>query len=123
MSSFAEKTLDFDITIEHEVSELGYIKNELHDVKNGKQKEQDKNDPLENLKTQVSNGVSINLAKIARYQRLLSSKEHRNFSVVAITESRMVGFAILESALIVAFAFGQIYVIKNFFSKEGRRRV
>jgi hypothetical protein len=78
---------------------------------------------VKQLSDLVTNELSEKIQDVMREQRQIRTNEHRNYSVVRSTESRIVWFAILESIAIVGLAIAQVYVIQTFFAKSGRLRV
>jgi hypothetical protein len=125
MSTFVEKLVDFDISVEHELQSNSYFKSELEKsvgkTKGSKSTETD--EAIQKLKVFAQNNMFSAVSNIQRQQRLIKTNEHRNNSVVATTESRIVWFAIFESICMGAMGAVQIYIIKNFFSKSVRTRV
>jgi hypothetical protein len=126
MSTFTEKVIDFDITVEHDVHPIGYIKSELVKAvgKTVEAKQEGiKKTPMQDLLSMTSNQLVNSVAAISRQQRVLRTKEHRNTSIIGSTESRIVWFALLESLLVAALSVAQVYMIRTFFAKSGRTRV
>ncbi|KAI8891698.1 emp24/gp25L/p24 family/GOLD-domain-containing protein [Globomyces pollinis-pini] len=111
MSTFAEKLIDFDLTIEHEVNPAAYHQSEIEESV-----------AMEKLQ-QETLALSSSLSSVARMQRVIRTKEHRNKSTIKDTEGRLFWFAIIESLVMVAMAAIQVYAIQSFFSKSGRTRV
>ncbi|CAG8521120.1 2274_t:CDS:2 [Ambispora leptoticha] len=110
MSTFAEKLVDFEITIENEP------RAELPPSK-GVTPEQTNN--MEESLIRLSGSLST----IARAQKYFRTRENRNFSTVKSTENRIFWFALLESALIVGMAALQVFVVRTFFSTTKRGHV
>ncbi|CAG8435573.1 3696_t:CDS:2 [Ambispora gerdemannii] len=110
MSTFAEKIVDFEITIENEP------RAELPPSK-GVTPEQTSN--MEESLIRLSGSLST----IARSQKYFRTRENRNFSTVKSTENRIFWFALLESTLIVGMAALQVFVVRTFFSTTKRGNV
>lgn len=130
MSTFAEKLMDFDITVQHEV-DAGYVKSDL-ETKVGSiaKKPADKLgklDPIiqggiDHLKARISQGNSL-LGYITRAQRNTRTNEHRNVATLKDAELRIFWFAFLECVGMIGMAVLQVYIIQSFFSKSVRTRV
>jgi hypothetical protein len=123
MSTFEEKLIDFDISIEHELrstfekSELELAIGKLNEKKDTKSKS------IQGLKGLLAGPLTAAISEFMHEQRNVRSNEHRNVSVVKRTESRIIWFAVLECIAIVGLAVGQVFVIQTFFSKSARTRV
>jgi len=100
MSTWADKLLDFEISIENEQAN--------NDDKDKPAKVTDIEESLSRIASSVT--------KIVRKQKYLRTRENRNFATVISTESRIFWFASLESCAIVIMACLQISVVKSFFS-------
>ncbi|KAI9490884.1 emp24/gp25L/p24 family/GOLD-domain-containing protein [Zychaea mexicana] len=111
MSTFAEKLVDFEITLEHEVRP-NYQKTSSSAASQAPE-------PLSNMEESLFR-LSGSLTSVARTQKYFRTRENRNSSTVISTESRIFWFALLESAAIIVMAFLQVFVVRNFFSvKKG----
>ncbi|RCH90647.1 hypothetical protein CU097_004075 [Rhizopus azygosporus] len=109
MSTFAEKLIDFEILVEHEV------RPEFQKDASGKEQPQTLTEMEETIFR-----LSGDLTNIARTQRYFRTRENRNAATVVSTESRMFWFSLLESLAIVSMAVLQTLVIKSFFNvKKG----
>ncbi|KAG0271147.1 hypothetical protein BGZ95_001091 [Linnemannia exigua] len=113
MSTFAEKVVDFDITVEHEKRAAQL---EAKEKGTGPQAHADAMD--ESLFR-----LTGELARIDRMQKHFRTRENRNFSTVISTESRIFWFSLTESAMIVGMAMVQVYVVRTFFSGSRRTHV
>ena len=113
MSTFAEKTVDFEIAVE---SELRPAQVEAKEKGKGPQAQTDAMD--ESLFT-----LAGELTKIDRMQKLVKARENRNFSTVQSTESRIFWFSLTESSMIVGMSMIQVYVVRTFFSNSRRTHV
>nr|CAG8470486.1 493_t:CDS:2 [Entrophospora candida] len=92
MSTFAEKLVDFEITVENEPrAEL---------PTNNKDFMPDQTNSMEESCLKLSSSLST----IARTQKYFRTRENRNFSTVKSTENRIFWYSLLESALIVGMA-------------------
>ncbi|KAJ3044302.1 hypothetical protein HDV00_002622 [Rhizophlyctis rosea] len=115
MSTFVEKLVDFDITVEHETHS-----STLPDV-SSKAKEAVKKD-VESMEDTIAR-IQLEVHNIQRMQKHFRTRENRNFSTVKSTENRIFWFASGESVLIVATALCQVFLIQTFFNKSGKARV
>lgn len=105
MSTFAEKLVDFEILVEHEL------------------RPQFKKDEKEQPKTLTEMEESIfrlstSLTNIARTQRYFRTRENRNSVTVFSTGDRLFWFFILSSLAIISMAALQIFIIKSFFNTK-----
>ncbi|KAI8070897.1 emp24/gp25L/p24 family/GOLD-domain-containing protein [Gongronella butleri] len=109
MSTFAEKLVDFEIGLEHELRP-----NFAKAVEGSQQPE-----TLSQMEESLFR-LSGALTNIARTQKYFRTRENRNFSTVVSTEQRIFWFASLESIAIVTMAALQVFVVRNFFNvKKG----
>ncbi|KAL7323164.1 hypothetical protein PS15p_211103 [Mucor circinelloides] len=106
MSTWADKLLDFEISIENEQAPRQYQANSG---------EKDKPAKVTEIEESLSR-IASSVTKIVRKQKYLRTRENRNFATVISTESRIFWFASLESCAIVVMACLQIYAVKSFFS-------
>ncbi|KAF9283521.1 hypothetical protein BGZ68_005308 [Mortierella alpina] len=113
MSTFAEKKLDFEITVEHEKRAAEIDQKERGQ---GPQAQTDAMD--ESLFRLVGE-----LGRIDRMQKYFRTRENRNFSTVVSTDDRIFWFSLTESVLIVTMAMVQVYIIRTFFSGSRRTHV
>ncbi|KAI8094857.1 emp24/gp25L/p24 family/GOLD-domain-containing protein [Gilbertella persicaria] len=108
MSTWAEKLVDFEILVENEVRPS---------FQNPTSKEQPAT--MSEMEESIFR-LSGHLTNIQRTQKYFRTRENRNSSTVASTESRIFWFAFLESASIIVMAALQVFVIKSFFNvKKG----
>ncbi|ORZ04440.1 emp24/gp25L/p24 family protein [Lobosporangium transversale] len=113
MSTFAEKSIDFEISVENEKRPAQADQKEKGA---GPQAQADAMD--ESLFR-----LSSELLKVDRMQKYFGTRESRNYSTVLSTESRIYWFSLSESFLIVAMAMVQVYVVRTFFSGSRRSHV
>lgn len=113
MSTFAEKTVDFEISVE---SERRPAQAEAKEKGKGPQAETEAMD--ESLYV-----ITGELAKIDRMQKLFKARDNRNYSTVASTDSRIFWFSMMESSMIVGMSMIQVYVVRTFFSNSRRTHV
>ncbi|KAF2448622.1 endosomal cargo receptor [Karstenula rhodostoma CBS 690.94] len=107
MSTFAEKTVDFEIAVENEVrAQLP--------SKQGSSPEQTSVLEESILK------LSAQLSTISRNQKYFRTRENRNFSTVKSTEKRIFNFSMMEVGLMVAMAGLQVFIVRFFF--QGARK-
>ena len=113
MSTFAEKVVDFEISVEHE--------------KRGAQVDQKEKGKGPQAQAEAIEEslfrLTGELTRIDRMQKYFRTRGNRNFSTVVSTESRIFWFSLTESALIVAMSMVQVYVVRTFFSGSRRTHV
>ncbi|CAO3651840.1 unnamed protein product [Mucor hiemalis] len=107
MSTFAEKLVDFEITVENE------LRPNFQKDASGREQPATLTEMEESLFR-----LSGSLTNIARTQKYFRTRENRNSATVASTESRIFWFAFMESVAIIAMACLQVFVIKSFFSTK-----
>lgn len=107
MSTFAEKLIDFEISVENEV------RPQFSKDSTGKETPETLSEMEESLFR-----ISGSITNIARTQKYFRTRENRNSATVASTESRIFWFASLESLAIISMACLQVFVIKSFFSTK-----
>ncbi|KAK4517878.1 uncharacterized protein ATC70_001226 [Mucor velutinosus] len=106
MSTWADKLLDLEISIENEQAFVHY-----------QASSNDKDKPAKVTEIEKSLArIASSVTKIIRKQKYLRTRENRDFATVTSTESRIFWFASLESCAIVAMACLQVHVVKRFFS-------
>ncbi|KAI8344736.1 emp24/gp25L/p24 family/GOLD-domain-containing protein [Chlamydoabsidia padenii] len=109
MSTFAEKLIDFEISMELELR--------LQRLQSSNAAPTAFNPtPMEETLIKISD----TLTSISRVQKHLRTREHRNSNTVSSTEQRILWFATLESVAIVVMAGLQVFMIQNFFNKVRR---
>ncbi|GJJ69388.1 hypothetical protein EMPS_01734 [Entomortierella parvispora] len=113
MSTFAEKVVDFEISMENEKRPTQINQKERG---TGPQAQAEAMD--ESLFR-----LTGELGRIDRMQKYQKTRETRNFSTVLSTESRIFWFSITELTMIVVMAALQVYVIRTFFSGSRRSHV
>ncbi|KAF9430140.1 hypothetical protein BGZ94_008167 [Podila epigama] len=110
MSTFAEKVVDFEISVENE--------------KRAAQIEQSEKGTGPQAQGEAMNEsvyrLTDELLRIDRMQKYFKTRENRNFATVISTESRIFWFSMTEAALIVIMSALQVYVVRNFFSGAKR---
>ncbi|KAG6009383.1 hypothetical protein E4U21_002693 [Claviceps maximensis] len=108
MSTFAEKLVDFEISVENEVrtaqlpSKPGTTPEQTSELENSIYK------------------ISSQLSTIARNQKYFRTRENRNFATVNSTEVRIVNFSMIQILLIVCMGALQVFVVRFFF--QGARK-
>ncbi|KAF2841289.1 hypothetical protein M501DRAFT_1000457 [Patellaria atrata CBS 101060] len=107
MSTFAEKTVDFEIAVENE-------QRAQLPSKQGTTPEQTSSLEESILK------LSSQLSTINRNQKYFRTRENRNFSTVRSTERRIFNFSIIESVMMVTMAGLQVFIVRFFF--QGARK-
>ncbi|KAF2153499.1 hypothetical protein K461DRAFT_278308 [Myriangium duriaei CBS 260.36] len=104
ISTFADKVIDFEITVENEVRKA------VIPSKQGTTAEQ-----TSQLEDSIIR-ISTSLSSIARSQKYFRTRENRNFSTVRSTEKRIWNFSLIESGLMVGMAGLQVFVVRMFFT-------
>jgi hypothetical protein len=120
MSTVAEKVVDFDISVEHEVKADLY--NPSNDLPSPLPKNEEANRKVEETAEPIHallDDVYVELMNIHRMQKHFKTRENRNFATVKSTESRVFWFSVTECMLIVAVSVGQVVVIQGFFGNSG----
>ncbi|OXV08692.1 hypothetical protein Egran_03549 [Elaphomyces granulatus] len=107
MSTFAEKMVNFEISVENE-------QRAQLPSKQGASPEQ-----ASALEESVYK-VSAALSTILRNQKYFRTRENRNFSTVRSTEQRIFNFSVIESLMIIAMAGLQVFIVRFFF--QGARK-
>ncbi|KAG0322362.1 hypothetical protein BGZ99_003360 [Dissophora globulifera] len=113
MSTFAEKMVNFEISIENEKRAAQADQNEKGSGSQAQAAAMD-----ESLFR-----LAGALGKVDRIQKQFRTRESRNFSTVISTEYRIFWFSLTESILIVAMSMAQVYVVRTFFSGSKRSHV
>ncbi|KAL8840812.1 MAG: hypothetical protein Q9176_003659 [Flavoplaca citrina] len=108
MSTFAEKMVDFEISVENE-SKAASLPS-----KQGTSPEQ--TSALEESILKVSRDLST----INRNQKYFRTRENRNMSTVKSTENRIFNFSVMESLLMISMAGLQVFIVRFFF--QGARK-
>jgi hypothetical protein len=102
MSTFADKTVDFEIAVENEA------RVDLP-AKQG-------SDPqLTSALEESLFKLSGQLSTITRNQKYFRTRENRNFSTVRSTESRIFNFSLIQCCLVVAMGALQVFIVRFFF--------
>jgi len=102
-STFSDKTVDFEISVENEVraslpQKAGASAEQISGVE----------ETILRLSSQVST--------LTRQQKYFRTRENRNFSTVRSTEKRIFNFSLIESGLMIAMAGLQVFIVKMFFT-------
>lgn len=108
MSTFAEKLVDFDISVDNEERTAKLPS------KQGTTPEQ-----TSELEDSVYK-ISSQLSTISRNQKYFRTRENRNFSTVNSTEKRIVNFSMIQIGLVVCMGALQVFVVRFFF--QGARK-
>ncbi|KAJ5104665.1 hypothetical protein NUU61_002012 [Penicillium alfredii] len=107
MSTFAEKLVDFEISVENEQ------RTQLPS-RQGATPEQ-----TTSLEESIYK-LSAQLSTISRTQKYFRTRENRNFSTVRSTERRIFNFSVIEGLMMVSMAGLQVFVVRFFF--QGARK-
>ncbi|KAL2753861.1 hypothetical protein ACRALDRAFT_1049417 [Sodiomyces alcalophilus JCM 7366] len=107
MSTFAEKYVDFEITVESD-------KRAELPSKQGTSPEQ--TTVLEESVFKLSSRLST----ISRGQKYFRTRENRNFATVRSTEYRIINFSMIQCILIALMGGLQVFVVRFFF--QGARK-
>ena len=102
MSTFAEKMVDFEITIEHELKEAAPLSETSEKVLS----------PMEQSLNYIANKLNV----IQKYARYFRTRQNRNHYTVISTEKKVFWFALIESILIVTMSVLQVVFIRRFFT-------
>jgi len=102
MSTFAEKMVDFEITIEHELKEAAPLSETTEKVLS----------PMEQSLNYIANKLGV----IQKYARYFRTRQNRNHYTVISTEKKVFWFALIESILIVTMSVLQVVFIRRFFT-------
>ncbi|KAG0233309.1 hypothetical protein BGW42_007507 [Actinomortierella wolfii] len=113
MSTFAEKVIDFEITMEHERRNLQVSESERGQGPNAQASAMDES------VFRLSNEIN----HIDRIQKYFRTRENRNMATVVSTENRIFWFSVSELAMIVAMSALQVFVVRTFFSSSRRSHV
>ncbi|TPX31655.1 hypothetical protein SmJEL517_g05078 [Synchytrium microbalum] len=111
MSTFAEKLVDFDISVEHELNEGGALKPPKPNV--------DKETSMDESLRKIGDS----LYAVQRQQKFFRTRENRNFDTVKSTEGRIFWFALIQGGMIMLMAVLQVYVVRNFFRNPKGPRI
>jgi len=103
ISTFSEKLIDFEISIEHE--ERASLPQ-----KGGASAEQ-----LSSVDESIMR-ISGHVSVLTRQQKYFRTRENRNFSTVKSTENRIFKLSLMESGMMVAMAGLQVLVVRWFFT-------
>jgi len=114
MSTFAEKVVDFEISIENEKRPSQVAAAD----KNAKSPQAHTESMDESLFR-----LTGELSQVDRMQKYQKTRESRNFNTVTSTESRIFWFSVTELGLIVAMSALQVFVVRTFFSTAKRSYV
>ncbi|KAL2170122.1 hypothetical protein VTG60DRAFT_5217 [Thermothelomyces hinnuleus] len=107
MSTYTEKFVDFEISVENEARVS-------LPAKPGASPEQTSS--LEESLFKISGQLST----ITRNQKYFRTRENRNFSTVRSTESRIINFSLIQIALVVCMGALQVFIVRFFF--QGARK-
>ncbi|KAI5193529.1 thymine dioxygenase [Aureobasidium subglaciale] len=108
ISTFADKMIDFEISIENEPRAASIPSKQGANV--------EQTSALENSVLKLSGQLST----ITRQQKYFRTRENRNFSTVRSTEQRIFNFSIIESLMMVGMAGLQVFIVRMFF-QTGRK--
>ncbi|PGH27121.1 hypothetical protein AJ80_01077 [Polytolypa hystricis UAMH7299] len=108
MSTFAEKMVDFEVSVENE---------ELKAKIPAKQ-----GAPAEQASAVEESIFKISglLSTISRNQKYFRTRENRNFSTVRSTEQRIFNFSVIECLMMITMAGLQVFIVRFFF--QGARK-
>ncbi|CAK4019142.1 related to ERP2-p24 involved in membrane trafficking [Lecanosticta acicola] len=103
ISIFADKVVDFDISVEDEPRA------------NLPQKQGASTEQLSGVEETIMR-LSGQVSTLTRQQKYFRTRENRNFSTVRSTEKRIFNLNLIEGAVMVAMAGLQVFVVKMFFT-------
>ena len=105
-SSYADKTIDFEVLVENDsVQATMPLKHPLDPEKQG------------NMQESIFRMTAL-VGQIERAMKYFHTRESRNMDTVESTESRIFWFAVLQSMAIIGMAMAQVWVIRTFFSSK-----
>ncbi|KAL1915711.1 uncharacterized protein VTP21DRAFT_6470 [Calcarisporiella thermophila] len=107
MSTFAEKLVDFEIELEHEVRPT-YTQFD-------REKQPTAPEHMNSMDESLMR-ISGSLSSVSRNQKYFRTRENRNMSTVVSTENRIWWFGLTETIAIVSMAALQVFVVRNFFN-------
>ncbi|KAH9457647.1 hypothetical protein MJO28_004720 [Puccinia striiformis f. sp. tritici] len=107
MSSFSEKIIDFDITIENEPRSAPPLK------------QTSIIDQASSLEESIYK-LSGSLSNIQRTQKYFRTRENRNSATVKDTQNRIFYFNIGISLLLIGISFTQVWIVRKFFNSPGK---
>ncbi|KAJ2803380.1 hypothetical protein H4R21_002054 [Coemansia helicoidea] len=104
LASFADKLVEFDITVEDEARPEDIAKRTKRDEV-------------------ASSAVTIasDLQQITKFMKYFRLRENRNFATISSTESRIWWFSALDSLCVVLVAVVQVYAIQALFTAKRTR--
>lgn len=108
MSTFADKFVDFEITVENEARATIPSKQAGHTPEQT------------SLLEESIFKLSGQLSTINRNQKYFRTRENRNFSTVRSTERRIFNFSVVEGVMMVTMAGLQVFIVRFFF--QGARK-
>ncbi|CAD6888476.1 unnamed protein product [Tilletia caries] len=109
-SHFAEKMIDFDITVESEPRlELPISK--------AKELAEHSAPLQEGIMT-----IDARLNAIHRTQRYFRTRENRNFDTVVSTQRKIFWYSVIESLVIIGISVAQVFVVRHLFEKGSTKR-
>ena len=118
MSTFAEKVVDFEISIENE-KRPSQAQNVGKDNGNNGANPQAQAEAMDESLFRLTGELS----RVDRMQKYQKTRESRNFATVISTESRIFWFSVTELGMIVAMSALQVFVVRTFFSSAKRSYV
>ncbi|KAJ1834554.1 hypothetical protein LPJ63_001849 [Coemansia sp. RSA 2711] len=104
LASFADKLVEFDITVEDEARPEDVAKRAKRD---------------EVASSVVT--IASDLQQITKFMKYFRLRENRNFATVSSTESRIWWFSALDSLCVVLVAVIQVYAIQALFTAKRSR--
>ncbi|KAJ2724903.1 hypothetical protein GGI07_001652 [Coemansia sp. Benny D115] len=104
LASFADKQVEFDISVENEARAEDIAKRSKRD---------------EVMSSVVT--IASDLGQITKFMKYFRSRENRNFATVSSTESRVLWFSALQSLSVVMVAVVQVYAIRALFTAKRSR--
>ncbi|KAI9026509.1 emp24/gp25L/p24 family protein [Phycomyces nitens] len=109
MSTFADKLVDFEITIESEIRD-----------NIAKSDNSNPTPPVVSTMEDILDRIAKSLTDISRTQKYFRTRENRNSSTVMSTENRIYWCAIFESLAIIGMSGIQVVIVRHFFkAKKG----
>ncbi|PLW58436.1 hypothetical protein PCANC_00602 [Puccinia coronata f. sp. avenae] len=109
MSSFSDKIIDFDITVENEPRSSPPLK---------QTSVMEQSSSLEDSIYKLSGSLS----NIQRTQKYFRTRENRNSATVKDTQNRIFYFNIGISLLLIGISFTQVWIVRKFFNSPGKQK-
>ncbi|OAL71364.1 hypothetical protein A7D00_4265 [Trichophyton violaceum] len=118
MSTFAEKTVDFEIALLN-IMDTNWVCVENEERTQLPSKPGTSPEQTSGVEETILR-LGGHLSTISRNQKYFRTRENRNFSTVRSTEKRIFNFSIIESLMMISMAGLQVFIVRFFF--QGARK-